>query len=96
MSILRCKVLVNEVGTKQFIPFALEEEKQSWIISDGIVVFNVFPRNDVKIDMRQRAPFHSIIPCPWCGTENDRKHNLDNHIDKRFGIPIGEKFGWEK
>lgn len=89
MSILRCRVLVNATGVKQFIPFALEEEKSSTPIQDGVVVFNVFPSGE-KVDMRAKPVFHSIIPCPYCGTENDRKHDPTKHINPKLGISIIE------
>lgn len=29
-----------------------------------------------------------IIPCPYCGTDNDRKHDVSRHVDKRLGVPV--------
>jgi len=86
VSILRCNIVVNEVGVKQFIPFAIEDDIKALLINDSVVAFNVFPAGD-KIDMRNKPPFHSIIPCPHCGTENDRKHDASKHTDTRLGTP---------
>jgi len=89
MAILRCKVHVNEVGVKQFVPFALEDDKKATLINDGVVAFNVFPKGD-KIDMRTNPPFVQILPCPFCGSENANKHDPLSHVDSRLGTSEAE------
>ncbi len=86
MPIVRCRIVVNEVGVRQYIPFAIEDDMKSMLIDDSVVVFNVFPQGD-KIDLRSKPPFYSIIPCPFCGTENDRKHDAIKHINPKLGTP---------
>jgi hypothetical protein len=87
MTILRCNILINELGTKQFVPFAVEDDVKAALINDSVVAFNVFSSGD-KIDMRSHPPFHAIIPCPHCGTDNDRKHIATKHIDPRLGSAL--------
>ena len=84
MPIVRCRIVVNEVGVKQYIPFALEDDVKAVLINDSVVIFNVFPKGD-KIDVRNKPPFHSIIPCPHCGTDNDRKHDHTKHVESKLG-----------
>lgn len=79
MSILHCTIRVNHVGVKQWVGRGLESDKATILIQDDVVVFNEFP-DGAKIDMRAKAPFHSILPCPWCGTTNDRKHKSQHHL----------------
>jgi hypothetical protein len=86
MTILRCQVITNELGVKQFISFAIEEGKNSTLIDNDAVDFNVFP-NGEKNDLRTKPPFHQIIPCPYCGTDNDRKHDSIKHVDPKLGAP---------
>lgn len=86
MAIVRCNIIVNEVGVKQYVPFAIEDDVKATLIDDSVVVFNVFPKGD-KIDLRSKPPFYSIIPCPHCGTENDRKHDANQHINTKLGTP---------
>ncbi len=83
MSIIRCNIITNEVGVKQYIPFAIEDDTKAVLIDDDIVVFNVFPKGD-KIDLRSKPPFYPIIPCPYCETENDRKHDITKHTHSKL------------
>jgi hypothetical protein len=32
-------------------------------------------------------PFVQLLPCPWCGVEEDRDHG-EGHVDPRLGVPI--------
>ncbi len=85
MAILHCKVVVNALGVKQYVRRAIEGEKSSTLFDDDVVAYNVFPRGD-KIDMRAHPPFLAILPCPHCGTTNDRKHDLARHVDPKHGV----------
>lgn len=84
MPVLRCNIVINELGVKQFIPFALEDNKCATLINDNVVVFNIFPKGD-KIDMRENPPFHQIIPCPHCGIREDSKHDPLKHTNPKLG-----------
>jgi hypothetical protein len=87
MAILRCNIITNEVGVKQFVPFAMEDDKKATLIDDGVVAFNVFP-NGEKLDMRNAPPFLTIIPCPHCGSENEHKHDPLKHVNEKLGIAV--------
>lgn len=91
MAIVRCHIIVNELGVRQYVPFAVEDMEKgfSMLVTDNVPIFNVFPKGD-KIDLRSRPPFLSIIPCPYCGTENDRKHEPTKHTNSKFGTPEAE------
>jgi hypothetical protein len=86
MAILRCNIVTNEVGVKQYVPFAMEDDKKAALINDGVVAFNVFP-NDDKVDMRNAPPFLTIIPCPYCGSESEHKHEPLKHVNEKVGVP---------
>jgi len=32
-------------------------------------------------DLRDKAPFLQILPCPFCGVKEDKNHNAHKHID---------------
>jgi hypothetical protein len=91
MAIVRCHIIVNELGVRQYVPFAVEDMDKgvSTLIMDNVPIFNIFPKGD-KIDLRSKPPFLSIIPCPYCGTENDRKHDPLQHVNPKFGTPEEE------
>lgn len=95
MSIVRCHIIVNELGVRQYVPFAIEDDVKATFIDDNVPVFNIFPKGD-KIDLRSRPPFHQIIPCPYCGTENDRKHDLSHHTNPKLGTPEDQVKGLAK
>ena len=88
-TVLRCRVVINEVGVKQYVPYALEDDKKATIISDGVVAFNVFPNGD-KVDMRTNPPFVQILPCPYCDSEHENKHEPLKHVNPKLGIPNEE------
>jgi hypothetical protein len=39
----------------------------------------------VKADLREHPPFYHILPCPYCGVEEDRNHKPLDHVDPRLG-----------
>jgi len=84
MSVLRCKIITDADGTKQFLPLAIEEETKAMLVKDNKPVFSISPSGD-KNDLRTKPPFISILPCPYCGTDNDRKHDPLAHVDNKFG-----------
>ena len=88
MAILHCRIVINALGVKQYIPVSLNDKGKSTPINIGdIVVFNVFP-SGAKIDMRGKAPFYQILPCPYCDSPDDRNHNELAHIDDRLGTKV--------
>ena len=38
-------------------------------------------------DHRPRPPYFQILPCPYCGVEEDRGHEPRLHVDRRLGTP---------
>jgi hypothetical protein len=38
-------------------------------------------------DLRAGAPFYQLLPCPYCGVEEDRGHDPLKHVDPRLGTP---------
>jgi hypothetical protein len=38
-------------------------------------------------DIRQSPPYLQCIPCPQCGTDEDRKHDPLKHIYVELGVP---------
>lgn len=82
MPIIRCQVVATESGARYFIPFALEDGVKAILIDSDKPIFNVLS-NGNKIDLRTKPPFHSIIPCPWCNTDNDRKHDVSKHTSSK-------------
>jgi len=88
-TVLRCHVVINEVGVKQYIPYALEDGKKVTPINDGVVAFNAFPNGD-KVDMRATPPFAQILPCPYCDSQHENKHEPLKHVDSKRGFTIAE------
>ncbi len=87
MAILRCRISKNIVGILQWTGLQIEDGKKPSVpVNDDVSVFNLFP-NGAKIDMRSKAPFLEILPCPYCGCESPREHDLSKHIDAKLGAP---------
>lgn len=52
----------------------------------GELLFVVSPSG--MFDHRKKAPFSQIIPCPFCGTDNDSKHDRSKHIDTHNSVIV--------
>ena len=76
-NVVRCKV-VETAGIK------------FWYPEPGDAIFMVDTTVDppVKSDLRKNPPFYQILPCPYCGVEEDRGHIALDHVDPRFGTPV--------
>jgi hypothetical protein len=76
-NVVRCKV-VETAGIK------------FWYPEPGDAIFMVDTTVDppVKSDLRNNPPFYTILPCPWCGVEEDRNHKPLDHVDPRLGKSI--------
>lgn len=41
--------------------------------------------NGVVKDLRTEPPFYQILPCPYCGVEEDRNHDPLKHVHSELG-----------
>ena len=60
----------------------------AYLDSAGVEVAYKMPWSGTVADVRPSPPFLPMSPCPYCGAENDRKHNPMNHIDYFLGEKI--------
>lgn len=52
------------------------------------VVFRRDSNDQYGTDVRPSPPFWTILPCPYCGVQQDRDHDPLLHVDKRLGTLI--------
>lgn len=43
------------------------------------------PRSGRVVDLRVKAPFLVMVPCPYCGVLNDKGHDPLRHVDPFLG-----------
>ena len=97
MTVLRCTV--TTIGkAKLWVPTHLQDGKKLTPLEDQDAVFMVdagepgrSDQDPVKADLRKHPPFYQILPCPYCGVEEDRNHEVLLHVDSRLGTPIGKE-----
>lgn len=88
MPFLRCLVQATDHGTIEWIPEALMDGRNETPIPKPEVAFINHWTKGIKEERRDKAPFYSLIPCPYCGTKDDRRHDPSKHVDPRFGILV--------
>jgi hypothetical protein len=78
--VVRCKV-VETAGIKFWYPLSKSDAEAIFMVDTTVTPH-------VKADLRKQPLFLTILPCPYCGVEEDRGHKPLDHVDPRFGTPI--------
>ncbi len=78
--VTRCKV-VETAGIKFWFPLDKPEGEAIFMVDTTVIPH-------VKSDLRKQPLFLTILPCPYCGVEEDRAHKPLDHVDPRFGKPV--------
>ncbi len=85
---LQCKLVTHYDGSVVYHRLHVVDDRgnKTTEFHDDLPVAIV---KDSKVtDLREAAPFLAIIPCPYCGTANDRGHDPLKYVDKRLGKEI--------
>ena len=57
----------------------------AYLDAAGVVLAYKLPQTGAVADIRPNPPLLAMSPCPYCGAENDRGHNLLHHADPFLG-----------
>jgi hypothetical protein len=95
------------MSTRKGVVFCSVETHGStfWISKEtGEKVFRIDPHDGTKTDLRIKAPFFQILPCPHCGSNSESMSTHDplKHTDPKLGTPsipifhseTGEQISW--
>jgi hypothetical protein len=63
----------------------LDDDGVTTFLADGKEVAFKMPWAGTVADCRLQPPFVNMIPCPFCGTNNNAEHVAEKHVDHFLG-----------